>query len=145
MTAPALEQIDLVCADVARTIEFYRLLGLKFPKKSIWTTASGSHHVRIAMGAMEMALDSVPLAQAYNRSFRKLRGGNSVVIGFSLSTRQAVDRTYAKLTAAGHQGLQPPFDAFWGSRYAIVADPDGNHIGLMSPVNPKKRSAGPSL
>ncbi len=94
---------------------------------------------------MEMALDSIPLAKAYNQSFRKLPGGGQRRDRFSVATRRAVERDYAKLVRAGHKGLQPPFDAFWGSRYAIVADPDGNPVGLMSPVDAKKRSAGPSL
>ena len=38
---------------------------------------------------------------------------------------------------------QPPFDAFWGARYAIVEDPDGNSVGLMSPVDPTRRSPMP--
>jgi len=28
----------------------------------------------------------------------------------------------------------PPWDAFWGQRYAIVTDPDGNHISLFAPL-----------
>ncbi len=62
-----------------------------------------------------------------------------VVIGFSLPTRQAVDERYVELTAAGYAGRQPPFDAFWGARYAIVADPDGNDVGLMSPIDESRR------
>ena len=31
------------------------------------------------------------------------------------------------------QGLQPPFDAFWGARYAIVEDPDGNPVAPDQP------------
>ncbi|MQA25546.1 MAG: hypothetical protein GEU94_08745 [Micromonosporaceae bacterium] len=34
---------------------------------------------------------------------------------------------------------QPPYDAFWGSRYAIVIDPDGNEVGLKGPVNDQRR------
>ena len=30
-------------------------------------------------------------------------------------------------------------------RYAIVADPDRNHVGLMSPIDEAKRSAPPAL
>jgi predicted enzyme related to lactoylglutathione lyase len=41
--------------------------------------------------------------------------------------------------------VSPPWDAFWGSRYAIVADPDGNHVGIMSPSEPKRRYQGPEL
>ena len=43
---------------------------------------------------------------------------------------------YADLTGAGYRGQQPPYDAFWGARYAVVEDPDGNAVGLMSPSDP---------
>lgn len=67
----------------------------------------------------------------------------SVVVGFSLPTREAVDQRHAELTAAGYPGRQPPFDAFRGARYAIVADPDGNDVGLMSPIDESRRTWPP--
>ena len=33
-----------------------------------------------------------------------------------------------------------PIDAFWGARYAVVNDPDGNHVGIMSPSDEEHRS-----
>ncbi len=144
--APILNHLDLVCADMNASIAFYRLLGARIPKGAVWTTKSGAHHVVITFGnGIELALGSTALARAYNTGYRgKGRGGN-LVIGFSVATRRAVDAAFAKLTAAGHAAVQPPFDAFWGSRYAIVADPDGNHVGIMSPMDAKHRSAGPEL
>ena len=66
-------------------------------------------------------------------------------VGLALPLRQcrAVDDRYAELIAAGYQGRQPPFDAFWGARYAVVADPDGNDVGLMSPVEESRRTWPP--
>ena len=66
-------------------------------------------------------------------------------MGFSLPSREAVDERYAELTSAGYRGRQPPVDAFWGARYAVIEDPDGNHVGLMSPKDPARRSAPPQL
>lgn len=66
-----------------------------------------------------------------------------VVIGFSLPTREAAEERYAELTSAGNAGRQPLFDAFWGARYAIVADPDGDDVGLMSPVGESRRTWPP--
>ena len=66
-----------------------------------------------------------------------------MVIGFALRSREAVDEQYAELTSVGYQARQPPFDAFWGARYAIVADPDGNDVGLMSPVDESRRTWPP--
>jgi uncharacterized glyoxalase superfamily protein PhnB len=67
-----------------------------------------------------------------------------VVIGFRVRERDDVDRTYASLIGDGYAGQQPPYDAFWGARYAIVEDPDGNPVGLMSPADPQLRTPPPS-
>ena len=47
------------------------------------------------------------------------------------ATRELVD--------AGYTGRQPPYDAFFGARYTIVADADGNDVGLMSPIDPDRK------
>jgi catechol 2,3-dioxygenase-like lactoylglutathione lyase family enzyme len=56
-----------------------------------------------------------------------------------------VDLEFAELIGAGYPGRRPPYDAFWGARYAIVADPDGNEVGLMSPTDPARRAASPAV
>ncbi|HYX63602.1 MAG TPA: VOC family protein, partial [Burkholderiales bacterium] len=68
-----------------------------------------------------------------------------VVVGFRLGSREAVDATYADLTAAGYEALQAPYDAFWGARYAVVEDADGIAVGLMSPRSAQLRAAPPEL
>jgi hypothetical protein len=35
------------------------------------------------------------------------------------------------------------YDAFWGARYAIVADPDGSDVGLMSPIDEQRQTWPP--
>jgi uncharacterized glyoxalase superfamily protein PhnB len=65
--------------------------------------------------------------------------GGTAVLGFSVPTREAVDEVYTALTAAGHTGHQQPYDAFWGSPYAIVDDPDRNSVGIMSPEEPERK------
>jgi uncharacterized glyoxalase superfamily protein PhnB len=52
-------------------------------------------------------------------------------------------RSSTELTSAGYAGRQPPFDAFWGARWSIVADPDGHAIGLMSPIDESRRTWPP--
>ena len=58
---------------------------------------------------------------------------------------RGVDEVYADLTEAGYAGLQPPHDAFWGARYAIVEDPDGIAVGLMSPISANFKSMPPDV
>lgn len=45
-----------------------------------------------------------------------------------------MDALYAELTGAGYRGTTPPWDAVWGQRYAVVADPDGNGVDLFAPL-----------
>jgi uncharacterized glyoxalase superfamily protein PhnB len=45
-----------------------------------------------------------------------------------------VNETYARVMGAGFTGRKEPYDAFWGQRYATVADPDGNVIDLFAPL-----------
>jgi uncharacterized glyoxalase superfamily protein PhnB len=68
-----------------------------------------------------------------------------VVVGFHVASREEVDRLYGEMTAAGYRGLQAPYDAFWGARYAVVEDPDGIAVGLMSPKSAEHRSLAPEV
>lgn len=63
------------------------------------------------------------------------------MLSVAVGSRTEVDRLYTELTGAGYGGQQPPYDALWGSRYAIVADPDGNPVGLMSSEQPSSGSS----
>jgi uncharacterized glyoxalase superfamily protein PhnB len=66
-----------------------------------------------------------------------------VVVGFRVDTRQAVDELVAALATDGATVQQRPWDAFWGARYAIVTDPDGNAVGIMSPIDDTMLGAPP--
>lgn len=97
----------------------------------------------LGQGGVDLDLDSAASAPGWDAGWPKGRAG--VVIGFRLGSRDEVDRLHAELTAAGAPSQQAPFDAFWGSRYAVVEDPDGNAVGLMSPRDPARRTASPAL
>jgi uncharacterized glyoxalase superfamily protein PhnB len=139
--------LNLVAADVQATIDFYRLLGVDLPDEKVWRTDSGPHHtegVRIG-GEAEIEVDSQALARVYNAGHAQAPSDPATVLGFSVGSRDEVDAVYDRLVSAGYEGRQPPYDAFWGARYAIVADPDGRDVGLMSPSDPAHRGQPPSL
>ena len=94
-------------------------------------------------GGFTLELDSVPFAKRWDVGWRGGQGPGRSVIGFAVASRAAVDDLYAELTGAGCFGQQPPHDAFWGARHAVVEDPDGNPVGLMSPVDPTRRITPP--
>jgi catechol 2,3-dioxygenase-like lactoylglutathione lyase family enzyme len=132
---PTFNQFNLVVTDMAATVAFYRRLGL-----TIADTASewAPHHRTAAMpNGIDLDFDSTEHALVWDQGWTGHRTG---VLGFGVSTREAVDETYADLTGAGYKGEQVPYDAFWGARYAVVQDPDGNPVGIMSPVDPARRS-----
>lgn len=135
MSDPILDQINLVVSNMEATVEFYRRLGLDIPD----TDPTFQHHHRSAQlpGGVEFDIDSEEFARHWDRGWRS----GAAVIGFEVESREQVDTIYTDLTSAGYAGQQEPYDAFWGARYAIVEDPDGNAVGLMSPVDPGRRSA----
>jgi len=91
---------------------------------------------------MLLEFDNVAMAKIWHGGFTDAPVARGrAALGFALTTREAVDALYAALTAAGSAGRQAPYDAFWGARYAIVQDPDGNDVGLMSPIDPERRYA----
>jgi uncharacterized glyoxalase superfamily protein PhnB len=49
-------------------------------------------------------------------------------------TPAEIDAVASKVKAAGFTVIKEPWDAFWGQRYAVVADPDGYQIDLYSPL-----------
>jgi predicted lactoylglutathione lyase len=135
---PTLSQINLVVRDMAKALAFYRRLGLPIP------TGTRDEHVSVDMpNGMRLDFDSVGFVPMWDSAWSGASGGGGVVVGFSLPTREAVDALYAAVTGAGYPGHQRPYDAFWGARYAILEDPDGHCVGLMSPIDPARRSWPP--
>lgn len=135
---------NLIARDVDATIAFYRLLGVDLPEDKIWRTDSGPHHTEgVAIGGdAEIEIDSEALAAEYNAGFDP---ASRTMLGFRVESRQAVDELHDRLTGAGHASSQPPTDAFWGARFAVVRDPDGRDIGIMSPSDPAFRGSPPDL
>lgn len=143
--APILSGLNLVAKDMKATLAFYRVLGMEIPEDSVWGSGAG-HHVEIdSTGGVDFDLDSEDLAKAYNAAWQRPEGAGHTLIGFRVNSRQAVDDTFRSLTEAGYNGLQEPYDAFWGSRCAIVEDPDGRDVGIMSAPEDASRSAPPEL
>lgn len=132
--SPKFNLVDLVAHDYDATVAFYRRLGVEVddgPPGEI-------RHAHLEFGEVEIHIDNEHLAGLYNSSWRAGEQAR-VVVGFRVATREDVDDRYAELTGAGYGGAQPPYDTFWGARYAIVVDPDGNHVGLMSPLDDKRK------
>jgi catechol 2,3-dioxygenase-like lactoylglutathione lyase family enzyme len=136
--AAAFNQINLIVEDMDATLAFYRRLGLEINvEPGDWPPGSGARHAGTTMpNGAQLEFDNAAMARIWHGGFDatpRVRGG--LVLGFALPTRQAVDSLYASLTDSGAAGRQEPHDAFWGARFAMLQDPDGNDVGLMSPID----------
>lgn len=132
---PVLDQVNLVVSDMDASVAFYRLLGVDVAR----TLPEWEPHHRSARAGLDIDFDSARFARDWNAGST----GPAVVLGFKVSSREAVDALCARLRDGGYRVQQEPFDAFWGARYAVVEDPDGNPVGLMSPVDPQRRCEHP--
>lgn len=120
--------IGIVTADLTASLRFYRELGISIPE-----VAAQEDHVdaKLADGTT-LAWDTTELIQRLDPSYVRPTGGHRIALAFNLGTPAEVDRKYAELCQAGHQGKVAPWDAFWGQRYATVSDPDGNSVDLFA-------------
>ena len=123
---PVLNAVGIVTADMARSLEFYRQLGLEVPD----TPDEGHVNVDIP-GGTRLMFDS----EAELRKFRpewERSTGNQLALAFDCESPAQVDEVYARLSAAGYPGDKEPWDAFWGQRYAQLRDPDGVPVDLYA-------------
>ncbi|CAL9475099.1 hypothetical protein SUDANB106_02945 [Streptomyces sp. enrichment culture] len=128
--APRIDLFGLVTSDMAASLAFYRLLGLDIP-----ADADGQPHVEVPLpGGLRIAWDTVETIRSFDPGWTPPSGGSRVELAFACDGPADVDRQYAELTRAGHTGHKEPWDAFWGQRYAVVLDPDGNAVALFAPL-----------
>jgi uncharacterized glyoxalase superfamily protein PhnB len=92
---------------------------------------------------MRIEFDSIAFAKQWNPGLDESNLGSATILFFHVTTREEVDRVHARVTAAGYRSQKAPEDAFWGARYAIVEDPDGNSVGIMSPADESMRRPPP--
>jgi catechol 2,3-dioxygenase-like lactoylglutathione lyase family enzyme len=136
-----LDQVNLVVRDVPASRAFYERLGLDFNDGGDPVWAANHVSMRHREGVpLDVDLDSLTFARQWDEGWP---GGTGAILGFKVDSREEVDALVASMTADGVPVQQAPYDAFWGARYAVVSDPDGNGVGIMSPIDPARRSDAP--
>ena len=126
--SPQLDVFGIVVSDMARSVAFYRLLGLEFPEG-----ADDEPHVEAPLpGGMRYALDTEDVMRAFDPGWKRPTNGHATGGAFRCESPGEVDQIYRDLLAAGATTHKEPWDAFWGQRYAQVKDPDGTVIDLYA-------------
>jgi len=125
---PQLDFFGIVVSDMARSVVFYRRLGLEFPEG-----AENEQHVEAPLpGGMRYALDTEEVMRSFDPSWKRPSDGHVGGGAFRCESPEEVDRVYRELVEAGGTSHKDPWDAFWGQRYAQLKDPDGTVIDLYA-------------
>jgi uncharacterized glyoxalase superfamily protein PhnB len=122
---PQLDAIGIVSADLKASVRFYRLVGLEIPE------TTEDHIDVVTSSGVRIMFDSLELIKQLDPDWVK-PAGRPIVLAFRCINPKEVDEVHARITAAGFKTKAPPFDAFWGQRYATVLDPDGNAVDLFA-------------
>ncbi|GLX94572.1 VOC family protein [Herbidospora sp. NBRC 101105] len=119
--------IGLVVSDMGRSLAFYRRLGLDLPAE-----ADGEPHVEVTLpGGFRLCWDTEETIKSFDPEWTP--GPGRTGLAFQCDNAAEVDTTYAEMAEFGHL---PPWDAFWGQRYAVLTDPDGISVDLYAPLDP---------
>jgi catechol 2,3-dioxygenase-like lactoylglutathione lyase family enzyme len=124
---PRLDMIGLAVRDLGASLAFYRRLGLDVPE-------DGDGHVEATLpGGVRIAWDTYEVMESFDPGWKPATGGSAPIgLAFLVDSPAEVDSLYAELTGDGYEGHLAPWDAFWGQRYAVLRDPDGNDVALFA-------------
>jgi uncharacterized glyoxalase superfamily protein PhnB len=125
---PRCNALSIVVSDMARSVEFYRLCGLDLPAD----VADQPHVEAEAAGGFRLMFDTVGTVRSFDPDWEPPKGGHRMALAMQCAGAAEVDTAYRRLLDAGYDGHLAPFDAFWGQRYAVVNDPDGNPVDFYA-------------
>lgn len=127
MTA-RLNAVAIVTADMARSLAFYRRLGLALPAE-----LDGEPHADADLGGgVRLMWDTEELIRSLYPDWSRPSGGHAVSLAVECDAPADVDALHDRLVAGGAPSVKQPWDAVWGMRYAVVLDPDGYLVDLYA-------------
>ncbi|MEU7214326.1 VOC family protein [Nocardia iowensis] len=127
---PQLDVIGIVVTDMSASVAFYRRLGLDFPEGS-----EQQPHAEAALpNGLRVALDTEATIKSFHTEWEPPTSAGRVGLAFRCTDPAEVDSVHTSLVEAGYDSEMKPWDAFWGQRYAVILDPDGNGIDLYAPL-----------
>ncbi|NNC74651.1 MAG: glyoxalase [Acidimicrobiia bacterium] len=125
---PTLDAFGMVVADMARTLAFYRLLGLDIPQ-----SLDSEGHVEVELGGgVRLMFDTEDLVASFDADWAPPSERGRIGLAISCASPTEVNGLYSTVINAGYESHLEPFDAFWGQRYASVIDPNGIVVDLYS-------------
>jgi uncharacterized glyoxalase superfamily protein PhnB len=121
------DMIGIVVRDMAAALDFYRLLGLEIP-----AGVEGEPFVEvITPNGYRISWNTVAMVKSIDPEWIE-PVGQRLSLAFKCDSPAEVDTLYQRIVERGYTGHKEPWDAFWGQRYAVVADPDGATVDLFA-------------
>jgi lactoylglutathione lyase len=121
--------VNLCTRDIGAGLRFYRdLLGFE---ETFRTPSEGvPAHVELRLGGFTVGLGDVEAARRVH-GVEPVPGSPSMVLVIWTGN---VDEAFARLVGAGVPVVRPPHDAGNGNRAALLQDPDGNLVEIVSKI-----------
>jgi uncharacterized glyoxalase superfamily protein PhnB len=122
------DMVGMVVRDMAAALRFYRLLGLAIPagaESEPFAEVITPNGYRISWNSLEMIKGIYP-------DWVEEPIGQRISLAFKCDSPAEVDALYRRIVESGYAGHKEPWDAFWGQRYAVLVDPDGNLVDLFA-------------
>jgi uncharacterized glyoxalase superfamily protein PhnB len=124
---PRLDAIGIVAGDMRESVRFYRLLGVEVADPP----EEPAHHEAALANGIRLMWDTEAVIESFDPGWQR-RNGNQIALAFACESPAEVDETYHRVVDAGFDGLNEPWDAAWGFRYAQLRDPDGVTVDLFA-------------
>jgi len=122
MAKPRFTMVVLLVDDMARSVGFYRLLGVDFPDD-----AETRRDVLVDIGDGRTIVWSTTFA-ANDPDRETPRGGSRIMLEFFVHGNDAVDEKFGELARAGYVVQREPYTTNFGAYMCLVDDPDGNTV-----------------
>lgn len=101
-----LNYVSILVSDMARSLAFYRALGLPIPPDA----DASQGHVEIQVGGLRIAWEQGALMQELNAGWTRPAGAGRIGVALQADSARGVDEAAARLRAAGHP-VPEPYDA----------------------------------
>jgi catechol 2,3-dioxygenase-like lactoylglutathione lyase family enzyme len=122
--------VGVTSSNLKETVKFYTTLGFTFPDYE-----PDEQHLEPLTpdGSARLMIDSKELITNILGKVPQTANHSSFAIEFS--SPEEVNLVAKKIAEQNYTLVKEPWDAFWGQRYAIIADPDGYMIDLYAKLD----------
>jgi len=122
-----LNAVGITTSNMRKTVEFYSLLGFKFPDfkedEAHLEPVTSEGSARLMIDTKDVVKDIIG---------ENPKPSNHSPFALQYDDPKEIDEVIKQIRKADFKIVKEPWDAFWGQRYAVVEDPDGYRVDLYA-------------